>query len=52
MVGGHRHNSSDISSSEEYDESIEVVERVADPTELTRFKRDYLNPEGLGSSRA
>ena len=29
-----------------------LVPTVADPAELTRFKRDYLNPEGFGLSRA
>ena len=31
---------------------IALMPAVADPAELTRFKRDYLNPEGLESSRA
>ena len=31
---------------------IALVPAVAEPAELTRFKHDYLNPEGLGSSRA
>ena len=31
--------------------NLALIPAVADPTELTQFKRDYPNPEGLESFR-